>query len=362
MEIVDVPDPLSTEWEFDDDRGRYLIKTDGEGYYSDADEVTLRISVTGDGGLVERNITEVVILGREGGRDNVYYEESGALGPLIEASREAGDETVEDTVSLPFDGGDIFAQYDDDGNYNLQPGEVTIRVEIARGNPFYPMDPLVAEAPTTFAIPDDVGVKENTRIGEITIGHDGTTISPQVALTVVAKHEVDLPLRVSASIGGEQIHTADVVAEELTGAVEGLRNETTTQVSLPSFELSSVPYDTNTLRYTVAPRKWATRKIDPVTVESEIPNISVDDVEVTGCRVTPEQVIAGDQVTVRSSVSNPLPVAVGVEGRIDFAGERSTFVRQIGAGEVASVTKTFRTTEPGTAQPEIRLTSVGGNV
>jgi len=65
---------------------------------------------------------------------------------------------------------------------------------------------------------------------------------------------------------------------------------------------------------------------------------------------------------VRSSVSNPLPVAVGVKGQIDFAGSQATFSRQIGAGEVAPVTKTFRTTEPGTAQPEIRLTSVGGNV
>jgi len=351
MEIVDAPDTLPLTFGYDSGRGRTLIKTTRDGHIdvritSDRRSAPstagygnpVRITAKNDSG---EDMT--LFSDRLGGYDRLKYW-------YWDLPNEGGERSK--TFRIGFERDEIVGQYED-GVYERmpEPGELELVFRVVEYS---------TSTTTQFGVPSNARVKENTEIRNARLAVEGTTITPEADFAVLASHGVDLPVTVRAFVGGERLLQESVVVEGLTGSTRG--GPEITPATFPSFELDDIPYQDNRVRYEIEPREWAEGWVDPVEIEADVANISVNDVAITGCRATPEQVVAGDQVTVRSSVSNPLPVAVGVKGQIDFAGSQATFSRQIGAGEVAPVTKTFRTTEPGTAQPEIRLTSVGGNV
>lgn len=354
MEIVDTPTTLPLEWDYDFDRGRTLLKvpTARQG----VPRVEFQATLSGTGIPNSSQIIDVELIDPSGESSNVFYGDvrETELERLIDRFYEPdAPDTVTGTVEVGFDPDDIVGQYER-GNYSeLSPGPLTLSVSIlgsfGRGTRFGP-----ATAPTRLDVPSGAKVRENTTIDRVDLSVSGTTVDPKAEITAQADHGVDLPLRVVGLVGDEQ-----VVAQDVETTVTG---EATTRVNLPDFELDGIPYQDNRLTYRVMPREWAEGWVNVAETARNVANISVNDVSITGCRVTPEQVVAGGRVTVRSSVSNPLPVAVGVEGRIDFADARSTFDRQIGGGEVASVTETFRPSDPGTVEPFIQITSVGGNV
>lgn len=352
IEVVDAPDPLPIDFQYDRERGRVLLKTPE---FSNPGYVDLRLTTDKQSmPWPEAEFTRLEVRGARG-RDGTLFSESlrdfDVLNDWFYSLQfEDGPRTID--LRIPIERGQIVGQYED-GEYEDVTPTRDAELQFVVGQ-------KEATAPATFDIPDNARVKENTTIRNISLSVDGTVVSPEAEFSVRAGHAVDLPVTVTASVGDTQVASEQLEIRGLTGSIRGSGGVIST--SLPSFVLNGIPYQTNQIRYRVSPREWGVPWIDPVEATVGVPNISVNDVSITGCRVTPEQVVAGEQVTVRSSVINSLPVAVDVKGQIDFAGSQATFSRQIGAGEVAPVTKTFRTTEPGTAQPEIRLTSVGGNV
>lgn len=352
MEIVDTPTTLPLEWDYDFDRGRTLLKvpTARQG----VPRVEFQATLSGTGIPNSSQIIDVELIDPSGESSNVFYGDvrETELERLIDRFYEPdAPDTVTGTVEVGFDPDDIVGQYER-GNYSeLSPGPLTLSVSIlgsfGRGTRFGP-----ATAPTRLDVPSGAKVRENTTIDRVDLSVSGTTVDPKAEITAQADHGVDLPLRVVGLVGDEQ-----VVAQDVETTVTG---EATTRVNLPDFELNGIPYQDNRLTYRVMPREWADGWVNVAETARDVANISVNDVEITGCRTRPQQLRAGGDLTVNSSVRNPLPTAVDVEGQFIFGGATSPFSKGVPAGGVTQLSASFTATAVGTATPTIELSTVDG--
>jgi len=342
-ELVSVPDTLDIEYDWDEDRGRTLLRTSRFG----AGEIVVRYTAAylqDPGGFMRVWVSD------DEGRDSLLFSDrisdTGLERRLDRIDRD--DPPFTTTYQMPTDRGEIISQYEDGVYDRVGPGPVDMEIEFGS----YTFD-----ATTRIPLPGGAKVRENVSIEDVSLDRQGKTVTPTLTVSNPADHGVSLPIRAEGDVGGVDVYSSDLTIDNISGSMDVFGSRTST-VELPAFDVGDRIYPSNTLTYSIAPQGWASGWVGSESATTTVPDISTSDVSITDCAIAPQQVTVPEEVTLTATVSNPTPGRVDADVRFVLAGEETFTKQPVGGDSQRTFETTYATSEPGEATGEVFLDDV----
>ena len=348
---VDAPNPL----------GLRAVRDDGRVLFIADNTTTVEFEADPSGGFVSSDNFRLSLLDPRTGKTETVYSDNTPrwLGTSVRGSFYPDDRPVGTRWTRSFrheqDSSRIVSQYRDGSYSGLTPGVIGHRVQMS--GKFGGLEARTDIPETTFFDPSGAPVRENVSIIDVDLSADGRRVEPQATFRNPANHGVQLPLQVTAEIGGETIHTEQTTASSLTGSIRRGGFEDRTR-SLPTFSIPNRTFTDSTLTYTITPTEWADGWVDPRSTTMSLSGVSVDSVSITDCSISPQEVTVSEEATLTATVSNPTPGRVDTTLRFVLADAEDTTTGEVSGDGSRTFEAVFQTTEPGTATGEVFLDDV----